>query len=44
MYYFVISKPFKVIFAYFLLKIKIEKFSFLRSEPFFKINKYSFAM
>ena len=40
---FGVSKPFKVIFTKKLLKTKIEKFSFLRGEPyFFKINKYSF--
>ena len=44
--YFVVSKPFKVIYTYFFAKkTKIEKFSILRGQPyFFKVNKYSFAM
>ena len=34
--YFFISKPFKVIFTDFvLLRNKIEKFNFLRGEPYF---------
>ena len=43
--YFVVSKPFKIIFTDFSAKKQqIEKLSFLRGEPyFFKINKYSFA-
>ena len=42
--YFGVSKPYMVIFIGFLLKkTKIEKFSYLRGEPyFFKINKYLF--
>ena len=33
---FVVSKPFKVIFTdFFLLKNKIEKFSFLKGKPYF---------
>ena len=40
---FGVSKPFKVIFTNFLLKIKKWEIQFLRGEPyFFKINKYSF--
>ena len=43
--YFVVSKPFKVIFIdFFAKKTKIEKLSFLRGEPYsFKKKRYSFA-
>ena len=41
--YFVISKPFKVIFNDFFAKF-FEEFNFLRGEPYFsKTNKYLYS-